>query len=62
MAEIETSSATARLEILNGGFEGSSSPWVKNNFPWTNTGAYPQAGTGYVDNTTTANSRRSAVR
>jgi subtilisin family serine protease len=34
--------------LVNGGFEGSSSPWVTSGtgYAWS-TGAYPQAGTGY---------------
>ncbi|MEW6735758.1 MAG: M4 family metallopeptidase [Acidobacteriota bacterium] len=35
--------------LSNGGFEGSASPWVlSGQANYTNTGAYPQAGTGYV--------------
>ncbi|HLF56857.1 MAG TPA: pre-peptidase C-terminal domain-containing protein, partial [Thermoanaerobaculia bacterium] len=34
--------------ITNGGFEGSSSPWVRSgNAYWTGTGSYPHSGTGY---------------
>jgi len=32
--------------LTNGGFEGSSSPWVLSGAVWS-TGAYPQSGTGY---------------
>lgn len=36
--------------ISNGGFEGSISPWVASGTGalYTNNGAYPQAGTGYI--------------
>jgi hypothetical protein len=35
--------------IVNGGFEGSSSPWVlAGSAFWTNTGAFPRTGTGYI--------------
>ncbi len=32
--------------LTNGGFEGSSSPWVLSGATWS-TGAYPHSGTGY---------------
>lgn len=32
--------------LTNGGFEGSSSPWVLSGTTWS-TGAYPHSGTGY---------------
>ena len=32
--------------ITNGGFEGSSAPWVLSGATWS-TGAYPHSGTGY---------------
>ena len=43
-----TSSAAASTElIVNGGFEGSASPWtLSGNAYWSN-GAYPHSGTGY---------------
>ena len=35
--------------IVNGGFEGSVSPWVlAGSSFWTNTGAFPRTGTGYI--------------
>lgn len=35
--------------IVNGGFEGSLSPWVSSgNSFFTTTGAYPRTGTGYI--------------
>ncbi len=34
--------------IVNGGFEGSSSPWVLSGTATWSTGAYPRSGTGYV--------------
>jgi subtilisin family serine protease len=33
--------------IVNGGFEGSSSPWTRTGDSYWSTGAYPHAGTGY---------------
>jgi subtilisin family serine protease len=33
--------------IVNGGFEGSSSPWVLSGNAYRSTGAYPHSGTGY---------------
>ena len=33
--------------IVNGGFEGSSSPWVLSGSAFRSTGAYPHSGTGY---------------
>jgi kumamolisin len=32
---------------VNGGFEGSSSPWVLSGNAYRSTGAYPHSGTGY---------------
>jgi extracellular elastinolytic metalloproteinase len=44
---VTVSNTTPEL-ITNGGFEGSSSPWVRaTNWTWSNTGT-AQAGTGYV--------------
>jgi len=35
--------------VTNGGFEGSSSPWVRSgNAYWTGTGSYPKSGAGYA--------------
>jgi hypothetical protein len=35
--------------IVNGGFEGNSIPWVLSGQAfWTNTGAFPRTGTGYI--------------
>jgi hypothetical protein len=35
--------------IVNGGFEGSSSPWVLSGQAfWTNTGSFPRTGAGYI--------------
>jgi subtilisin family serine protease len=33
--------------IVNGGFEGSTSPWVLSGNAYWSTGAYPHSGTGY---------------
>jgi subtilisin family serine protease len=33
--------------IVNGGFEGSSSPWILSGNAYWSTGAYPHSGTGY---------------
>jgi subtilisin family serine protease len=33
--------------IVNGGFEGSSSPWVLSGNAYRSTGGYPHSGTGY---------------
>ena len=33
--------------IVNGGFEGSASPWVLSGSAFWSTGAYPHSGTGY---------------
>ena len=33
--------------IVNGGFEGTSSPWVLSGNAYRSTGAYPHSGTGY---------------
>ena len=35
--------------ITNGGFETSSTPWVLSGTAVRSTGAYPQAGTGYLE-------------
>ena len=32
---------------MNGGFEGSASPWVLSGNAYRSTGAYPHSGTGY---------------
>jgi fibronectin type 3 domain-containing protein len=35
--------------LVNGGLEGSSSPWVRSgNSYWTGTGSYPHSGSGYA--------------
>ncbi|HKG22033.1 MAG TPA: serine protease, partial [Blastocatellia bacterium] len=34
--------------LVNGGFEGSSSPWVLSTFTWTGTGSFPHSGAGYI--------------
>ncbi|MBL8151928.1 MAG: hypothetical protein JNN15_18550, partial [Blastocatellia bacterium] len=35
--------------LVNGGFEGSVNPWILGGTAsWTNTGSFPQAGTGYI--------------
>lgn len=43
--------------LVNGGFEGSSSPWVLSGASfYTTNGAYPHGGTGYVNTGNTNNS------
>ena len=42
-----TGAGTAEL-IVNGGFEGSSSPWVLSGSAIRSTGAFPHSGTGYL--------------
>ncbi len=45
---LTVNSASAEL-IVNGGYEGSVSPWVlSGQATWTNTGSFPHTGTGYV--------------
>jgi hypothetical protein len=45
---LTVNSVSAEL-IVNGGFEGSISPWVRTGqATWTNTGSFPHSGTGYI--------------
>ncbi|MDX2031386.1 MAG: S8 family serine peptidase [Blastocatellia bacterium] len=45
---LTVAAASGTERIANGGFEGSVSPWVLSGAAWTNTGAYPRSGTGYI--------------
>jgi trimeric autotransporter adhesin len=48
-AQATTQAASSTELVTNGGFEGSSSPWVRSgNAYWTGTGSYPHSGTGYT--------------
>lgn len=44
---LTVNSASAEL-IVNGGFEGSSTPWVLSGSAVRSTGAFPHSGTGYL--------------
>ena len=44
---LTVSSASAEL-IVNGGFEGSSTPWVLSGSAARSTGSFPHSGTGYL--------------
>jgi len=48
-ANITVNNTAGQELIVNGGFEGSASPWtLSGTSSWTGTGAYPHGGTGYV--------------
>jgi hypothetical protein len=44
---VTVSNATSGELLVNGGFEGSTTPWVLSGNAYWSTGAYPHAGSGY---------------
>ena len=44
---LPAATSTADELIVNGGFEGSASPWALSGSAFWSTGAYPHSGTGY---------------
>jgi subtilisin family serine protease len=45
---VTVSNATSGELLVNGGFEGSATPWVLSGNAYRSTGAYPHGGTGYL--------------
>jgi subtilisin family serine protease len=45
---VTVSNATTAQLIVNGGFEGSTTPWVLSGDAYWSTGAYPHSGSGYT--------------
>ncbi len=45
---VTVSNATTAQLIVNGGFEGSASPWVLSGNAYWSTGGYPHSGSGYT--------------
>jgi hypothetical protein len=43
-----TVNAVSAQLLINGGFEGSASPWTLSVFTWTGTGSFPHTGAGYI--------------